>query len=123
LLKSVITLIPPLVIAMAGVNPTQVTDNVTQWGREALKVIAIQDITTRAELPPLNINQPPQRPGRHGPPTPKAPSRRTGRGDGVPGINQPPQPPGPHGPPTPKPPGSRTGQGDRKGRPPPPGRG
>lgn len=51
LLNGVIMLLPSLVMAMAGVSPSQAGHNLTQWGQEALKVIVIQDITARAELP------------------------------------------------------------------------
>jgi hypothetical protein len=51
-LATVIMLLPPLFMAMAGVTPHQAARNLGQWG-QALDVITIQDITVRAELPSL----------------------------------------------------------------------
>jgi hypothetical protein len=52
LLKTVSALLPALVIAMAGVTPSQAVHNLTLWDRELIKVIAIQDIVDRAKLLP-----------------------------------------------------------------------
>jgi hypothetical protein len=82
-LTTVIMLLPPLFMAMAGVTPHQAGTNLGQWG-QILNVTAFQDITARAEppslrtIPPDIVNEP--RPGiargRHQPSRPVDGERR-----------------------------------------------
>lgn len=117
LLAKVKALVPVLVIAMAGVTPSQATNNLTQWGREALKVVAIQDIAARAELQDRQP-RPPHGDTQRGR-VPAPPTRHDNWGQGPKGRTEVPKPGAGKGPAD-----RDQGKGTGKGHPPPtrPGR-
>jgi hypothetical protein len=104
-LATVIMLLPPLFMAMAGVTPHQAEKNLAQWG-QILNVAAIQDIATRAEPPdrsPGSRRDDPEMPS-------KIPGRGPAPGPSIPGKGPAPRPRPPDGAP-PKIPGRRQAPG------------